>query len=203
MSIAKALLEFQADAPALQRDAINPHFKSKFISLENLMSQVIPIANKHGLVISQFPTTLDGQPALRTRITHAESGEHIEDVMLLQAGKQDPQAQGSAITYARRYALMAGLGLVADEDDDGARASEKAPATEKPTPFKAPEGPRGGKAEEIRIREHHDELVALVQELGATDSLPSIHEHAAAGDIDWLERQIVTAKKHLAERVKV
>jgi ERF superfamily protein len=118
-ALAQALLEFQKNAPDLHRDATNPHFQSKFLSLEGLMAKVIPAANAAGLVISQSPTTVDTFPALRTRIIHAESGEEIEDVMLLMPGKQDPQGQGSAITYARRYSLMAALGLVADEDDDG------------------------------------------------------------------------------------
>ena len=122
-ALAQALLEFQKNAPDLHRDATNPHFQSKFLSLEGLMAKVIPAANAAGLVISQSPTTVDTFPALRTRIIHAESGEEIEDVMLLMPGKQDPQGQGSAITYARRYSLMAALGLVADEDDDGNRSA--------------------------------------------------------------------------------
>lgn len=119
MSIAKALLDFQKAAPDLHRDSENPHFRSKFLSLEGLFGKVLPVANANGLVIQQWVTTLEGQPALTTRITHAESGESISDTMLLHA-KPDPQSQGSAITYARRYSLMAALGLVADEDDDGA-----------------------------------------------------------------------------------
>ena len=129
----KALLAFQQDAPALQRDAINPHFGSKFVSLESLVAATVPVANKHGLVVSQFPTVIEGQPGLRTLIIHAESGEYLEDAMLLMAAKDDPQGQGSAITYARRYALMAALGLVADEDDDGQLAVRRTPGAAPPT----------------------------------------------------------------------
>jgi hypothetical protein len=125
-ALAQALLAFQKSAPAIQKDAINPHFGNRFPSLEGLMSAVVPQLNECGLIVTQLPTAIlvDGRPspALRTRITHAESGEHLEDVMLLM-GKEDPQGQGSAITYARRYSLMAMLGLVADEDDDGNKAS--------------------------------------------------------------------------------
>jgi hypothetical protein len=125
-ALAVALLAFQQSAPDLHRDATNPHFGNKFLSMEGLMGKVLPVANGCGLVVTQFPTTVNGQgpkPALRTRITHAESGEFLEDVMLLMPGKDDPQGQGSAITYARRYSLMAALGLVADEDDDGNAAA--------------------------------------------------------------------------------
>lgn len=136
MKLEQALLAAQQDAPHLQRDAINPHFKSKFISLDTLIENVLPVLNKHGLVLLQFPSTVSGQPALRTRLVHAESGEAVEDTMLLMAAKDDPQGQGSAITYARRYSLMSILGLVADEDDDGnhatkARESEATKAMEK------------------------------------------------------------------------
>lgn len=122
--LAAALLAFQNDAPALQRDALNPHFHSQYLSLEALMEQVLPALNRHGLVLMHFPTTLAGAPALRSLLLHAESGEFCEDTMLLSVAKaNDPQAQGSAITYARRYAAMAILGLVADADDDGNAAS--------------------------------------------------------------------------------
>jgi hypothetical protein len=57
-------------------------------------------------------------------LVHGESGEQMEGTMLLQAAKNDPQGQGSAITYAKRYALMALCGLSADEDDDGNKASQ-------------------------------------------------------------------------------
>jgi hypothetical protein len=126
-ALAQALLAFQSDAPDLHTDSENPHFKSKFLGLPGAMDKIRPAVNSVGLIITQLPTAIvvDGHPApaLRTRITHAESGEFIEDVMLLMPTKDDPQAQGSALTYARRYSLMAMLGLVADEDDDGNKAS--------------------------------------------------------------------------------
>jgi len=125
--LAQSLLTFQADAPKLHKDARNDHFRNEYVSLDSLMATVLPKLNAAGLVVLQLPTTLDGQPALRTRLIHAESGEAIEDVMLLNAAKPDPQGQGSALTYARRYALAATLGLVADEDDDGNAGSAGAP----------------------------------------------------------------------------
>jgi hypothetical protein len=143
--LAKSLLAFQKNAPSLHRDATNPHFKSKFLSLEGLMDAVLPVANNWGLVITQFPTGVETPhgtvPALRTRITHAESGEFLEDVMLLLPERDGPQAQGSALTYARRYSLMAALGLVADEDDDGNAATQS--GLGEPQPLRA-DRPSGG-----------------------------------------------------------
>ena len=117
----------QSEAPALQKTAINPHFKNKYVSLDSLMPQILPLLNKHKIVLVQSPTTVDGEPALRTLLVHAPSGDRFEDTMKLILEKANSQGQGSAITYARRYALMAVLGLVADVDDD-AQAASKGPS---------------------------------------------------------------------------
>jgi hypothetical protein len=129
-NIGEALLAFQKEAPAIQKNAINPHFKNSYISLERLTETVMPILHKHGLVVTQWPThiaTASGEvePALRTSLIHAPSDQMQQDTMPLVLDKENPQGQGSAITYARRYALMSILGLVADEDDDGSAGSAK------------------------------------------------------------------------------
>lgn len=130
------LLAAQMEMPALQKSAINPHFGNRFVPLDDLIPAVLPILNKHNLVLVQQPTVADGQPALRTVLLHT-SGEVLESTMLLQPTKADPQQQGSAITYARRYALLSWLGLVADEDDDGEAHRVTPPKGQsRPTAFK-------------------------------------------------------------------
>lgn len=124
-----AVLAFQAEAPALQKDKINPAFRSKYLSLDTLMEQVMPLLNKHGLIWLTAPNfqAHGGQvePNLSYRLIHAESGEETSGTVPLILAKRDMQGLGSAVTYARRYALMAVLGLVADEDDDGNTASQR------------------------------------------------------------------------------
>lgn len=120
--LAKALVALQADLTPVEKTAANPFFKSKYADLPTVKADVQPLLAKHKLAVVQHPTTLDGQPALRTRVVH-ESGQYDEDTMLLMLSKQDPQSQGSALTYAKRYAFMAVLGVVADEDDDGNAAT--------------------------------------------------------------------------------
>ena len=112
--------------PALQKSAINPHFKNRYVPLEELIPAILAILNKHNFILLQQPTTVDGQAALRYRLVHS-SGEEVSDTMLLCAAKDDPQGQGSAITYARRYSLMSMLGITADVDDDA-----EATRTERP-----------------------------------------------------------------------
>lgn len=117
--LVKALIGAQQEFAPLAKSATNPHFKNKFVPLNEVIETVLPVLNKHGLAISQFPTlTIDGEPGLTTMLMHV-SGQFLESTMPLLTAKNDPQGQGSALTYARRYALMSVLGLVGDEDDDG------------------------------------------------------------------------------------
>ncbi len=128
-TLPKALHAFQSKALKIQQEGINPAFKSRYVKNETLFSVVIPELNSCGLVLMQMPSFgPNGEPAMTTRITHMASGEALESTMPLLLDKQNAQGLGSAITYARRYMLMSMLGLVADEDDDGNRASRVAPA---------------------------------------------------------------------------
>lgn len=126
--LAKAQGEF---APAVM-DAVNPHFRSKFAPLRSIMASVRPALAKHGLAVVQAPSTANGCVTVTTRIVH-DSGQWLEDALTLPLGERaTPQAVGSLITYIKRYALAAMLGVVAEEDDDGALAEEhavKSPST--------------------------------------------------------------------------
>jgi hypothetical protein len=126
-NIAKALKEWHELGITVTKDAANPHFRSKFASLDNTIETIrIPLASC-GLAFAQFP---DGD-GLTTILTHT-SGEWMKATANLKLAKEDPQGQGSAYTYGRRYALSAMLGLVADEDDDGNAATMPRQATQKP-----------------------------------------------------------------------
>ncbi len=128
----KALLEVQKEAPALQRDGLNPHFKSKYVTLETVMATVLPILNRHGVLLIQGTDFDDSGDVLFTKLIHADTGETAESVMRLRVSKDDAQGLGSAMTYARRYAIMGMLGLVADADDDGNAASAPKKPAKKP-----------------------------------------------------------------------
>lgn len=131
------LLAAQKEMPDLQRSAINPHFQNRYVPLEELIEKVVPVLNKHNFVLMQMPGIgSEGIPVLHYLLRHA-SGEIIEGIMLLMAAKDDPQGQGSAITYARRYSLMAMLGLCADADDDANRAQNPPKPRQATGPMKA------------------------------------------------------------------
>ena len=136
----KAFQELLVDVPAMKPTKTNPHFKSKYIPLDAIHDTVDPLLVQHGFTWSTFPTTdHTGQPAMRYELRHVATGEVWGDVMPLLVDKQNSQGLGSAITYARRYAISAVLGIVADEDDDGhkaanARREAPAPRAEAPKP---------------------------------------------------------------------
>jgi hypothetical protein len=118
-NIAGALVKFQSSVSKVAKEANNPFFKSKYASLANILDTIQKPLSECGLAISQFP---DGN-ALTTIILHADSGEWMESSYVMPVAKQnDPQAMGSAMTYARRYALGSILNLNIDDDDDGEKA---------------------------------------------------------------------------------
>ena len=129
-SLAKALIDFNGRVSKISKDAKNPFFKSNYASLSNIQDAISKPLAESGLVYSQMPTGVNG---LCTILIHAESGEYMMDSYTMPVSKpNDPQAVGSAITYAKRYALAGILGLNIDDDDDGNKAAEKDPPVEKP-----------------------------------------------------------------------
>ena len=112
-------------APAL-KTSLNPHFKNLYVDLAGCVEAVIDALNSNGLALQQFSHERDGGVAIETRLIH-ESGEVIDcGVLFVPASKQDAQGYGSALTYARRYSLMAACGI-APEDDDGNKATKAPP----------------------------------------------------------------------------
>ena len=125
--IAAALNKAQAEMSGAKKGANNPFFKSKYADMNSVVDAVrIPFCN-NGLSYSQFPIMQDNKVGVETILMH-ESGEWMSDILVLPMVKQDPQAAGSAITYAKRYALQSIAGIPSEDDDGNAASSQKAPA---------------------------------------------------------------------------
>jgi hypothetical protein len=124
--IAAALVKAQkAFGPALKTSS-NPHFKSRYADLSACVEAVIDGLNSNGVALIQRTHECSDGVTVETVFVH-ESGETFEAGKLhVPASKQDPQGYGSALTYARRYSLMAACGI-APEDDDGNAATKTAP----------------------------------------------------------------------------
>lgn len=118
-NLAVALSKFQNEVKNPKNTADNPFYDSKYAPLQDVLNEVRPLLSKHGLSVIQSPSG-DGQSVSITTLLLHESGEWIEfDPLVLKAQKITPQGAGSAITYGRRYALSAILGISSEDDDDG------------------------------------------------------------------------------------
>jgi hypothetical protein len=117
--LAKALAAAQGTIEAALKDKTNPHFRSHYADISSVWEACRGPLSKNGLSIIQAP----GNGILVTQLNHS-SGQWIRTRTKLLIDKANMQGLGSALTYARRYALAAMVGVVADEDDDGNEASK-------------------------------------------------------------------------------
>ena len=171
--LAKSLVLFNSEVNKIAKDADNPFFKNNYATLDTIIDEIRPILSKHGLSIMQIPSG-DGQNVtLKTLLLH-ESGEWLEsDELTMKPVKNDPQAVGSCITYARRYSLAAFLSLNTGEDDDGNGATYgKDKPKSKGNSGQAPSKPQGnggnGKASEKQMKMIHAKI-AHISALAKTD----------------------------------
>lgn len=124
---AKAIVAAQKSMANARKDSNNPFFKSKYADLNAIREVAIPVLTENGIAVLQPVIQKDGKSFVRTLLIH-ESGQIMSDlycdVEILFSKTTDAQAQGSGITYARRYGLQSLLNVGA-EDDDGNKASER------------------------------------------------------------------------------
>lgn len=118
--LATAICHFQGAVEKIKKSEINPFFKSKYADLSSILDVIRQPLFENGLSFVQFPK---GDHELETILMHT-SGEWMSECYSMPPVKNDPQGLGSAITYQRRYALGAILGLNIDVDDDGNEASK-------------------------------------------------------------------------------
>lgn len=116
-----AMSAAQAAMESAKKDAINPHFQSKYADLASVWDAAREPLTKNGLTVIQIPSAVGPVATITTILAH-KGGEWISGDLSITSDKNTAQGLGSAITYARRYALAAFLGI-APEDDDGNAAS--------------------------------------------------------------------------------
>lgn len=138
--LGSALAKAQGQIEGAKKDSANPFFKSKYADLASVWEACRKQLSDNGLSITQCPEESDNGIAVETMIIHS-SGQWIKSRYTMPVSKLDAQAVGSAITYARRYALAAIVGI-APEDDDGnaaAKAKPEAKQEQKEKKFLTPE----------------------------------------------------------------
>ena len=128
--IASALVKAQKEFGPALKTSTNPHLKNKYANLSAVVEAVIDALNNNGIFLMQLTHESPDGAMAETTFVH-ESGEMLSaGKLFFPAAKHDPQGYASALTYVRRYSLMAACGI-APEDDDGNAASKPAP---KPAP---------------------------------------------------------------------
>ena len=114
--LALALCSAQGEMGGAVKGSANPFFKSSYADLTSVIKAIKEPCFKNGLSYVQLPHRDGNSIGVTTRLIHT-SGQWIEHEFTLPMVKGDPQAAGSAITYARRYALQALFGIPAVDDD--------------------------------------------------------------------------------------
>jgi hypothetical protein len=182
--VASALVKAQKEFGPALKSSSNPHFRSKYADLSACVEAVIEGLNNNGIALTQRVSPSENGVIVETVFIH-ESGEVINCGQLhVPASKHDAQGYGSALTYARRYSLMAACGI-APEDDDGNAASKRPTAPAIPTPD---------------ITDH----LAAIQASANSDELAKVFKDAFAAcqGNQALQTKVMDAKKARVARAK-
>lgn len=162
--LAAALAKAQGQIKGAVKDSTNPHFKSSYADLASVWDACRDALSENGIAVIQTPHTDEASNChVVTMLTHA-SGQWVRDTFSLPPTKADPQGYGSAITYMRRYALAAIVG-VAPEDDDG-NAASGGQGSGKPAPRQTRQAAPVQAEEPVHVREAKD---ILAKAAGITD----------------------------------
>ena len=118
--VSSALVEALSELQNPTFDSVNPHFNSKFLSLAGMLNAVKPVLAKHGLVMLQPASTMNGMVQVQTVFLHV-SGQQIAfpALGLPISDKTSAQACGAIVTYLRRFSACSALGVAGESDDDG------------------------------------------------------------------------------------
>lgn len=182
--VAAALVKAQKEFGPALKSSTNPHFKSRYADLAACVEAVIDALNNNGIALTQRVSPCDDGVIVETVFIH-ESGEIINCGQLhVPAAKQDPQGYGSALTYARRYSLMAACGI-APEDDDANAASRRPAAPAQPIP-------------------DITDFLSAIDASSNSDELTKVYAEAydACKGNQQLQAKVIAAKKARIERAK-
>jgi hypothetical protein len=171
-NICSALVRAQRGfAPAL-KTSTNPHFRSKYVDLAGCIEAVVDALNAAGIALIQRTSEDSTGVTVETVFVH-ESGEMLECGKLhVPASKQDPQGYGSALTYARRYSLMAAAGIAPEDDDGNAASKVKVSATK--TDLVPPN----------RMAIVADVAAAIDERMSANDLIGAFEEYLGVTDVE-------------------
>jgi hypothetical protein len=166
-----ALAAFQSELPTVGKHStanMGARGDYRYADLKDVSEAVYPLLAKNGLAFIAMPTTRDGDFVLHYKLTHT-AGAFEEGHYPLPNGK--PQDVGSAITYARRYALCAVTGVAPGGDDDDAQKAQKA---EPSAALKRVERP-------VQVAKAPDGFYSRIRSADSLDGLQALYEEASKG----------------------
>lgn len=182
-SLAASMALAFAEIEGATKAATNPHFGKKYADLGAVIDAIKPALIKQSLFFVQCPEPSQGGVTITTILCHA-SGEQMDlGKLFVPADKNDAQKYGSALSYARRYALMTAFGVPA-EDDDGNAAARSAPRAD-PAPQTRQEAiaahrddpfPNGPAKNKTQCKDMGRELWSEVEGCGDEDELVALLE---------------------------
>ena len=147
--ITAALIAAKAQFTPIHKNKVNPHFKFKYATLDEILEAIAPALLANNLLLIQPTIVKDNLTVLKTLLIHAESGEQLESELTIPA-IADPQKLGAAMTYYRRFSICSLLAIAPDDDDDGTTA--KATTTVKTTSLLPEAGERTKVNREVELR---------------------------------------------------
>jgi hypothetical protein len=153
--ITAALIAAKAKFKPIYKNKVNPHFKSKYATLDEILEAIAPALLANNLLLIQPTIVKDNLTVLKTLLIHAESGEQLESELTIPA-IADPQKLGAAMTYYRRFSICSLLAIAPDDDDDGTTA--RATTTVKTTSSLPKAGERATVNREVELRKLMTEL---------------------------------------------
>ena len=185
-----ALAKAQAELKPADLDGKNPHFNSTFSTLLSVVSAFRSVFAKHNLSVTQFLESSGNDKITVTTTVMHSAGGYMMSSLTLSPERATPQGAGSAITYARRYALAAIAGVVSDEDDDGNEASTPRPVATATTATNQPDIGVSNESYVIPFGKYKGKRLAEV----APDAL--------AGYLSWMEQGGMTDPKKMHPATK-
>lgn len=189
----KDFLEVQKELKPVKKDGANPFHKSKYATFESVLDEALPVLHKHGFILNQIGgTDVNSNQTLRTIVTHVKTGNVVTSDFILVTTKNDPQSIGSSITYFKRYAIQALLGM-STEDDDGQAATHKPKEQQAPPKSKPAELPNA--ADKLKPKKADQEVTNdMMKALGDKAKLTSKELVA------HIERKFEKPWKHLTQK---
>jgi hypothetical protein len=169
--LAAALAKAQGEITGALKDSANPFFKSKYADLASCWDACRKPLSDNGLAIIQSPEVTGEGLTLTTLLTHS-TGQWIKNVFRMLPKDDTPQGVGSALTYARRYALTALIGI-AQVDDDGNAASGRTNGA-----YAEPHRPQGDMGKSVPIDKARASALAM---MAIIDKAPADGDHEEKG----------------------